>query len=427
MVDGSSGKMGLASCVALIVGACVGSAIFSISGLTVWQAGPSAILSWILAAVIYFAYGLIVTELAGRYPRSGGVFIFPQRAIGGRKGPIWGFISAWGYIVSNIVAIAFSAIYFSIFLKAGFPGLESESILSIAACLLAFIILIPGGRQSQTIQNALVVVLLVTIAVYCLTAVSGGCIEADNFKGFFTSGNGGRIGFLSAVPLAIVAYGGSIVIAFIAGDVSKPERNVPLALILGIGAVTLIYTAVIVTIVGTLPMESLEASDELKLTPLLASISDGSLSGFPFLTKLVSVSGAIALLTTMIALLRVNARAIQAVSGENMLPPFLLHGNSKGAPTSALCLMTVVCIALCFAGKWAMELISLGAVLNIITMSVTCIALMKSRGKVSLLPVAVIAVFLVCYIPEFARARLWIYTAAVYAAGAAVYAFSKKR
>ena len=47
-----NGKLGLIPCVAIIVGGCIGSAIYSLSGMTMYYAGASAILSWVIAALI---------------------------------------------------------------------------------------------------------------------------------------------------------------------------------------------------------------------------------------------------------------------------------------------------------------------------------------------------------------------------------------
>jgi amino acid transporter len=46
------GTLGLATCVMIIVGGMIGSAIFSLSGMTIYGAGPAAIVSWIIAAAI---------------------------------------------------------------------------------------------------------------------------------------------------------------------------------------------------------------------------------------------------------------------------------------------------------------------------------------------------------------------------------------
>lgn len=416
-------KMGLLSCVALIAGACIGSAVFSISGLTVWYAGPAAVISWMLAALIYVGYGLVVTDLAGRFPRSGGIYIFPKRAFGGRRGTFLGYISGWGYVISNIVAISFSAICIAVYLKAGFPSIDFGVAVPVAACLLSLVILLVGGKRSQVMQNILVALLLGTMAVYCVTAFFGGGFDVSNFKGFFTSGSRGVGGFVSAVPLAMVAYGGCIVIAFLSEEVENAEKNVSRALFIGLGIVSLLYAAIIVCIVGTLPQAELAAHEELRLVPLSASVSYGSLSSFPWLSKLIAVCVSIALLTTIIALLRVNSRAVQVMSSEGLFPEFLSRENERAVPWPALVMVTALCLVLCFSGRWTEQMISLGAVLNVVSMTVTCASMMAVDRKRIGLPLGVVLVFLLCYVPGIVSSgsRLWLFTLAVYVLGLAVY------
>ena len=67
----NSEKLGLLGSVGVLVGCCIGSAIFSISGMTIYYAGPAAILSWIIAGLIQGTYSIEVAELSARYPRSG--------------------------------------------------------------------------------------------------------------------------------------------------------------------------------------------------------------------------------------------------------------------------------------------------------------------------------------------------------------------
>ena len=420
-------KMGFLSCVALVVGACIGSAVFSISGLTIFYAGPAAVVSWLAAALIYVGYGMVVTELAGRYPRSGGIYIFPKRAFGGRKGTLLGFVSAWGYLVSNIIAICFSAICIGVYLQAGFPSLSSGRVTSLIVLAVSLCILLVGGERSQSMQNVLVALLLGTMLIYCCTAFFGGGFNLSNFKGFFTSGSKGATGFISAIPLAMVAYGGCVVIAFLADEVDNAGKNVPRALFMGLGVVALIYAAIIVSIVGTLPQSELAGDARLRLIPLSASVSNGSLHAFPWLSKLIAVCVSIALLTTITALLRVNSRAMQVMSEENLLPEFLGRESSGGVPVPALISLALLCSVLCLPDGWTEQMISLGAVLNVISMAVTCFSLIAVRRKSVWLPLTVMLVFLLCYIPGILESGndIWLFTLTVYVLGFIVFLVSR--
>ena len=60
-------------------------------------AGPAAIITWAIAAAIMLCYGLVCAELSTRFPKSGGVFVFPSKALGKteEQGRLWGWISTW--------------------------------------------------------------------------------------------------------------------------------------------------------------------------------------------------------------------------------------------------------------------------------------------------------------------------------------------
>ena len=426
MPGGDGNKLQLHSCVAIIIGACIGSAIFSVSGMTIWYAGPAAAISWFAAAVIFGLYGFLVAELAGKYPRSGGIYVFPKRAIGGKVGSFWGFISGWGYIISNIIAIAFSAICVGAYLQAGFPSLDCQAAISVCSCLAALAIILPGGNRSQSIQNALVYILIASLVFFCVMAFFGGGFDSSAFSDFFSKGSKGKTGFISAIPLAILAYGGCLTVSFIVSEVSDSKRNVPLSLVIGLGIVAVIYCTVIVAITGVVPIDVLGLDGTLRFVPFFTAIEYGGLSSYPWLAAIVAFSGTVALLTTMVILLRINARAIQAMTLDGQLPDIFAGQDSKGVAMPALVTMTATCIGLCLLQRWTEHLILLGAVINVVSMAITCASSLIARrqdGKSILFPASVTLVLASCFIPDIVNGEtgMWIFTLSVYATGLAVY------
>lgn len=446
-------KIGLLSCIALVIGASVGSAIFSLSGLTVYLAGASSVLSWIIAAIVFSLYGMLVAELAVRYPRSGGTYVFPKMAIGGWRGSVSGFVCAWGFVVSNIVAIGFTAMYIGRYLLAGIYSLTSlpaadiisnggplSAPISAAVVVAVCIMLLKGGKGSQIIQNTLVFILLATIAVFCGMAFCGGHFSTDNFNGFFSRGVMGKSGFLTSVPIALVAYGGAIAVPFLASEIRRPERNIHRSLLLGLLAVALIYVALVLAILGNLPIDVLKENASLRLLPLFASVTDGSLSSCGWLVPVLSLSGLIALLTTVIALLRVNSKAVQAMAEESCLPAVFARENKSGASWVSLILMSAISAVMCFFPEITSRLILMGAVLNVVSMTVTVISLIIARRKNreysgyrapfgTLLPYVVIAVFWICYLPDLLAGtrEVWLFSAVVYAAGLLVWLLMRRK
>lgn len=415
-------NMGLLSCVGLIVGACVGSAIFSLSGITILYAGASAILSWVIAAVIYGMYGVLVSRLALQFPRSGGIYVFPRLAIGGNTGRLLGFMSGWGYVISNIIAIAFSATYLGVYLNAGFPQIPAQA-ATIISLFLTFGVLMFNGRSSQCIQDILVGLLVAVLLFFCVVAFGAGSFEPAHFDGFFSGGVKGTTGFINAIPLAMVAYGGCVAIAFVASEVRNPVKNVKRSLFLGLGLVVILYVAFLAAIIGTLPLEVLRDNEQIRYIPAFASVMMGSLSAYPYLVKVISACGAVALLTTVIALTRINARAIQAISWEGLLPRHLGYETTSGRPVNAYFLILCVCLTLCLFHVNMDIIINLGAVMNIVSMVITCVAAyFLSRKKLTvpyrgMFPAIVAVLLCACYVPDIigGRSDMWMFTAVAYA------------
>ena len=67
---------------------------------TAAKAGPSALALWMLAGLFFFVpQGLVVTELASRFPQEGGIYQWTKRALGERHG----YVCGWCYWINNVL------------------------------------------------------------------------------------------------------------------------------------------------------------------------------------------------------------------------------------------------------------------------------------------------------------------------------------
>lgn len=215
---------------AMIAGGMIGSSIFSLSGLTMTAAGPAAIITWAIAAAIMLCYGLVCAELSTRFPKSGGVFVFPSKALGKteEQGRLWGWISTWGYINANIVAIAFAAIYVGTYLSVGFPIFGKLQIpLAIGSIILILVLNSMKFALAGKVNNLLVLGLALTMIAYVIIAFVSGAWDGSTLVPFFTQGSGGSTGFLAMVPTAMTGYGSIVAMAFMVSEVKNPNKNVP--------------------------------------------------------------------------------------------------------------------------------------------------------------------------------------------------------
>lgn len=435
-------KIGLFTCVTIIVGSMIGSAIFSLSGLTMYKAGPAAILSWVIAALIMLVYGLVCAELSTRFPRSGGVFVFPSKALGknGKDSTLWGWISTWGYINANIVAVAFAAIYVATYLGAGFQlpnGIQIPlAIITVAICLLLNSIKFSvAGKLNSILVGALVA----SLSVYVIACFCGGSWDSSMLEPFFTQGKTGTFGFMAAVPTAMVGYGSIVAIAFMVSEVKNPSKNVPKAVLIAMSIVAIIYMLIILATLGLVSASFLDENPGMRYIPLYAACFT-KLSMFPWLSKVVSIAAILALVTTILVVLALTGRAIQAASIDGILPKVFAKSNRFGVPAFATSAVAILAAIISCFPSFTEQIVGFGTLFAAVTISINIISLYVARHKNlgakniftapggQFLPALSLVLIIACYIPDIISGGwiIWVYTIVWYALGIGIFKLSSK-
>ena len=436
MENKDSGKLGLVACIAILTGGCIGSAIFSLSGMTMYYAGPAAIITWIVAAIILGCYGVQVAAMYVRYPHSGGVYALPAKSLN----KFWGFAAAWGYIISNFIAVAFSAIYVATYLGVGFEALAGLQIpLALASILFCVILNMMKVTDAGKFNNVLVGLLIITMLLFSGIALSHGNFNFDNFSNFFDGGMG-KTGWIQAIPNAMVAYGSVVAIAFMVGQVKDPNRTVPKSMAIALIIVVSLYLLMIVGTLGHITTQFLVDNPGMRFIPMFAAAWT-SMTNVPWLSKLISVSAFIALITTMLVVQNLNALTIRAMAEDGALPKVLAKSNKNGAPSAGIILAAVVAGILSCQPSWTELLVNLGSIAAAVTVVIVCYSLIASRKQMpsiegnykapggNALSWATIIVIVASYIPAIFNggAKMWIFTAIIYIVGILIYfLYSKK-
>ncbi|MCQ2609287.1 MAG: APC family permease [Lachnospiraceae bacterium] len=442
-MENENGKLNVLACVAIIVSSMIGSAIFSLSGLTIGMAGPSAILSWAIAAIIMLFYGLFMCELATIFPKSGGAFYFPYKALGKneKEGKFFGYISALAYIVSNITAISFSAIYVGTYLSASFPIFADKQVMmAIVTILLAYVYNTLDIKKASNISFILVVMLAVTLFVFIISCMTSGSFDLSINDTFFSDGSIKKYGFLSAVPTAMVGYGSIVAMCFMVSEVKDKKKTLPLAAVISILIVALLYCFSIFAVVGMITSKEL-IDTNMTYVPFFA-VCFIKLSHIPYLAKIVSVSAVIALVSTVFVIVSLTARALQMTSSKdiNIFPEILSKKNKRGVPAIASLVVCIVACALACFPDLTSEIVSLGALLNVIGIFTHMISLYVVRKKIqdkdkrmlsmtgsdiykvgggNVLIIIIMMIILLCYIPDIISGgyKMWIFTICLYVIG----------
>lgn len=421
--NNEGGSLNLLAAVTMIAGGMIGSAIFSLSGLTMYNAGPSAILSWIIAALIMLCYGLVCAELATRFPKSGGVFVFPTKALGKteKEGRFWGWISVWGYFNANIVAVAFAAIYVGTYLSVGFPVFDGKQVpLAIGSVVLVYLMNIMKMSSLGKLNNVLVGGIVITMLIYIITSVVTGAFEPSNLVPFFSQGAAGNIGFISAVPTAMTGYGSIVAVSFMVQEVKNPNRNVPKAVLIAMVIVCSLYLGMIVATLGMISADFLADNPGMRFIPMYAAAFT-KLASIPWMSKVISISALLALITTMLVVMSLTARAMKAVSETKLLPECFGTESKNGIPFFSTTVVAILAGIISLFPEYTELLVNLGALFAVVVTVMTSISLIVARKKFPLpenafkaplgsaLPWVALVLIVVCNLSSILSGNMMVY------------------
>jgi APA family basic amino acid/polyamine antiporter len=314
--------LGLRETVALGVGGTIGGGIFVLLGAAAGQAGPAVLLSFALAFLASLLIALPYAELACRFPLAGGGYTF-TRVVFGRG---WGFLMGWGYWGAYIFASGYVTLGFGGYLNI-ITGIQVVC-GALALITVSTAINLAGVRISGRVQTSIVLLAIGALLGFAVTGLPH--VRLSNLLPFFPKGVSGVI---AATLLAFLAFGGFDMVAAAGEEVSKPERNLPAAILLTLGSVLGLYLLVTFVAVGVLPWNQLGVS-HAPLSSAAASFL-GSFNG----PKLIALAAVFTTAATGNAVLVVSSRIVFAMARDGLLPKILSYVHkSTGVPWIAVIL-----------------------------------------------------------------------------------------
>jgi len=274
--------LGLLDSVLLLVSGIIGSSIF----LTAKDiAGPLPqpvlfLLVWVLGALISLCACFAFAELGSMFPDSGGQYIYLREAYGDLIAFLYGWML---FSVANGGTIAALSVASAAYVGQVFPIVSQDhvvvafaGIIVTRAHLLGLILIalltyvnVVGLRWGTLLQNVSTWTKFTAMAAF---VVLGFAIGKGNWSNFHAHGVGLSMGvgpaqLISALGVGLIAvfwaYDGWVYITWVAGEVKEPRRNVPLAMVLGVLAVGVIYIAMNLTYMYALPMKEIAAHETI--------------------------------------------------------------------------------------------------------------------------------------------------------------------
>lgn len=242
------------------VGAMVGAGIFALLGQAASFAGAAVWISFLVAATIALLQGYSFAKLGVRYPSGGGTIEFLVRGFG--TGHVTG-VSAWIMYFSGIIVTAMVSVSFGSYLGALLfddPSPFTVSLLASVLIVAVGVTNLAGAEAVNRAQTVIVAVLLVILSGFA--AITMVTIDPSLLSpsGYPPAGD-----VVGSVALTFFAYLGFSVVAFSAGDIPNPERNLPKAMYLSIGIATVVYVAIALGVLGTLTVDEVVAHGDTAL------------------------------------------------------------------------------------------------------------------------------------------------------------------
>ena len=262
--------LNVAHATSIVVGIIIGSGIFLVPREMMAAVGSSRMVYavWIAGGLLSLFGAMTYAEIAAARPRYGGEYAFLREAYG----DLTAFLYMWTWITiakpASIATIAaglmrvlgtFTLFHFLAAPAVG-PFLWSQ-IFAIAATWLITTLNIVGTREAANVHLTLTWLkglLIVAIAAFCFLAHHG---TGANFATSFQGARGGFAGFMVALIAALWAYDGWSDVTQMAGEVKRPQRSLPLALIGGVAIVGGLYMLTNAAIQYVLPAAAIAAAE----------------------------------------------------------------------------------------------------------------------------------------------------------------------
>lgn len=390
-------QLSLFSATVLVVANMVGTGIFTTSGFIIQDLGnPWAMLGcWAVGGLFALTGALCYGELGARFPRAGGEYVFLRESFGEMPA----FLSGWvSLLVGFSAPIAAGAMAFAVYFLAGWGGgqelgfvwrVQGVALLTMSpvtllasGVILAFSLvhshsLFLGSR----VQNALTIFKIALIMALVLLGLSWGRGTTAHFGsapsvGIFFSGQ-----FATSLIFITFAYSGWNAAAYMGGEISRPTRNIPLALLTGTLLVTIIYLLLNVTFIYAL------SSQEMSGVVAVGEKAALALFGVGF-SRAFSWAIALSLLSLVSAMMMTGPRVYLAMAQDGLFFPGIskLQGR-RATPGNAIRLQAGLALFMVLTASFENLLIFIGFTLSLFSLlTVAGLMVVKRRDPAPDLP-----------------------------------------
>jgi basic amino acid/polyamine antiporter, APA family len=363
--------LGLIAAIAIVVGDVIGTGVYlKARVMTCNVETPWLVLTvWVVAGLLSLAGALTYGELAAMMPRAGGEYVFVREAYG----RTWAFLFGWmRFFIGNTGGMAALAAGLAIFLNVlaggalaaplapvGFGyAITGVQMVAIGALVIVTAInsaaVTVGGRIASVLATSKVLLIL-GLGVAALLLAPGDWshlmqpVGGGTCEGVAAAARGGAAGFGAAMMAALWAYNGWNEMTYVSGEISNPNRNLPIALVAGIGIVGALY------IFANTAYFYVLAPATVASVPLSSSVATETLAQFlgPAAVKLMAGALVVSIFSALQVASLVCARVPYAMANDGLFfRPLARLSPRTRVPVRALVAQTIWAAVLVLSGSF---------------------------------------------------------------------------
>ena len=386
------------------IGIIIGAGIFVSTGTTAAHfAGPSVVISYIIAGFGCALAGLCYAEFAAMIPVAGSAYSYTFATLGA----FFAWIIGWDLILeylaaASAVAVAWAGYFNGLLANVGLHipdqlassplkwngGLSLEwtgALINLpSAGLIVFLtaLLLIGIRASATFNGIMVLVKLTIV----LLVIGFGLqfVTMDNLTPFIPANTGtwgefGWSGIIHASGVVFFAYIGFDCVSAAAQEAKLPQRNMPIGILGSLAICTILYVLMCIVMTGVTKYTTLDVAK-----PVTVAVQAMG-PGLSWLVPLVNLGATLGLGTVVLGLLLGQSRIFYAMSRDGMLPRFFakVHPRFRTPYVSTLMIGGVATLLSAFLPhELLIELVAIGTLAAFVLVCISVIVLRKTHPNV---------------------------------------------
>jgi APA family basic amino acid/polyamine antiporter len=360
----SKKTIGLFTAGSIVIANMIGTGVFTSLGFQCSniQSVFSLLMLWLIGGLVALCGALSYSELAAAMPRSGGEYHYLSKIYHPSLGFVSGFVSLIvGFAAPiSLASMAFGT-YFNSCFSIGHPSLVGISAIVILSILHS--IDIGLASKFQNIFTSLKIILILAFILMGFFIDSPQNIEVFPKESLIPSESWKSI-FSPAFAISLIfvsyAYSGWNASTYLAGEIDRPHRNLPISIIAGTLIVSVLYLVLNYIFLYTVPIGELK--DQLEIGFISAEKILGP-SGGRMMGGMISLL----LVSSISSMIFAGPRITQTMGEDISILSFIAKKNKKGIPAYSIFLQSGIAILLLLTSSFEKVLTYVGFLLTIFT------------------------------------------------------------